>query len=129
MPLSSTRVANAYTGNPSGVSIYPVQVNHGYPDESLSGGTDVMRKLQNRLLVEQGREPRPESPRLAAGKYKTPVLRRPYYEMSDGFGSFEEAASEEATLKSDAELQKLIGSVRKGIDSLHKHLETTYIWD
>lgn len=118
-----------YVGNPDGQGIYPVQVGHGYPDESLSGGTDVMRKLQNRLLVEQGREPRPVSPRLAAGKYKTPVLRRPYYEMSDGFGSFEEAASEEATLKSDAELQRLIGSVRKDVDALHKHLETTYIWD
>jgi hypothetical protein len=57
------RQAN-YTGNPSGEGIYPVKVEHGY-DEPLAGGTDVMRKLQNRLLEEQGREPRPESPRLA----------------------------------------------------------------
>lgn len=71
MNNSSKRVAarflarNAdYTGNPSGEGIYPVKVEHGY-SEPLAGGTDVMRKLQNRLLEEQGRPPRPESPRLA----------------------------------------------------------------
>lgn len=57
----------SYGGNPSGESIYPVQVDHGYT-EPLAGGTDVMRKLQNRFLTEQGREPRPESPRLATHK-------------------------------------------------------------
>lgn len=63
--LFSTRLGS-YDGNPNGQGIYPHQVDHGY-GEPLAGGTDVMRKLQNRLLEEQGREPRPESPRLAAG--------------------------------------------------------------
>ena len=128
MPPSPTRVASAYAGNPDAQSIYPVQVDHGY-NESLSGGTDVMRSLQNRLLIEQGRDPRPDNPRLAAEKYKTPVLRRPYYEMTDGFGSLEEAASTQSTRKADAELRKRIQEVRKAVDSLHKYLEKSYIWD
>lgn len=56
--------AASYGGNPDEEPIYPHAVDHGY-GEPLAGGTDVMRKLQNRLLHEQGREERPESPRLA----------------------------------------------------------------
>jgi len=58
------RVAD-YQGNPGGNGIYPVEVDHGY-SEPLAGGTDVMRNLQNRLLEEQGREPRPVGERLAS---------------------------------------------------------------
>lgn len=54
-----------YKGNPDGQDIYPNEVGHGY-GEPLAGGTDIMRKLQNRLLHEQGRPQRPESPRLAS---------------------------------------------------------------
>lgn len=59
------RVAG-YSGNPDGKDIYPNKVDHGY-DEPLAGGTDVMRRLQNRLVHEQGDviPQRPESPRLA----------------------------------------------------------------
>lgn len=55
-----------YKGNPDGEDIYPHEVDHGY-GEPLSGGTDVMRRLQNRLIHEQGNviPQRPESPRLA----------------------------------------------------------------
>lgn len=66
--LFSTRLAgDAYLGNPDGQSIYENSIDHGYR-EPLAGGTDVMRKLQNQLLHEQGREQRPESPRLATNK-------------------------------------------------------------
>ena len=56
-----------YSGNPDGAPIYPNQIDHGY-GEPLAGGTDVMRRLQNQLLHEQGTDNlmRPESPRLAA---------------------------------------------------------------
>jgi hypothetical protein len=57
---------DVYRGNPNGQGIYPNEIDHGY-GEPLAGGTDVMRRLQNQFLVEQGREPRPESPRLARG--------------------------------------------------------------
>ncbi len=39
-------------------------VEHGLT-QPLSGGTDVMQKLQNQLLEDQGRPPRPENHRLA----------------------------------------------------------------
>lgn len=58
--------SDVYSGNPSGEGIYPNEIDHGYT-EPLAGGTDVMRKLQNQFLHEQGREQRPDSPRLARG--------------------------------------------------------------
>jgi len=56
-----------YQGNPGGGDIYPNEIAHGY-GEPLAGGTDVMRRLQNTLLHEQGNDEwmRPESPRLAS---------------------------------------------------------------
>ena len=45
--------------------IYEKQVDHGY-EQPLSGGHDIMKRLQDRLLIEQGREPRETNPRLAA---------------------------------------------------------------
>lgn len=121
------RVAD-YTGNPNGKGIYPVKVEHGY-GEPLAGGTDVMRKLQNRLLEEQGRPPRPESPRLAAAKHQTGVLREPYYKMGDGLVGLTDAARSEPQLREDTKLQKLIKDVAKAQTALHQHLEATYIWD
>lgn len=59
----NVRVA-AYGGNPNGQPIYPHEVDHGY-DQPLAGGSDVMKRLQNRLLQEQGQPQRPENPRLA----------------------------------------------------------------
>lgn len=60
---------SGYTGNPDGESIYPNEIEHGY-GEPLAGGTDVMRRLQNQLLHEQGHDDqtRPENPRLATLK-------------------------------------------------------------
>lgn len=118
----------SYDGNPSGKGIYPVEVDHGY-GEPLAGGTDIMRKLQNRLLVEQGREPRPESPRLAAGKYKTPVMRKPYYEMGDGLEGLKDVIQTDAGLKDDKKLRQLVKAIDDAVGELHKHLEANYIWD
>jgi len=72
--MGARKVAG-YDGNPDGKDIYPNKVDHGY-DEPLAGGTDVMRRLQNRLLHEQGNDDwvRPESPRLSSYK-GTPVER------------------------------------------------------
>jgi len=58
---------SGYEGNPGGKDIYPVKVDHGY-DEPLSGGWDIMKRLQDRLVTEQGRPEwvREPNPRLAA---------------------------------------------------------------
>jgi len=64
-----------YQGNEDGQDIYPNEVGHGY-GEPLAGGTDVMRQTQNRLLHEQGRSPRPDSPRLAGERVATRWLQR-----------------------------------------------------
>lgn len=53
-----------YKGNPDGQDIYPTQVDHGY-DQPIGGGTDVMKALQNRLLIEQGKTPRRSNPKIA----------------------------------------------------------------
>ena len=57
----------SYEGNPDGRPIYPNEIQHGY-GEPLAGGHDVMRRLQNNLLYEQGNtdQMRPTSPRVAA---------------------------------------------------------------
>jgi hypothetical protein len=63
------RLVSTYSGNPGGKPIYPNAIDHGY-GEPLAGGTDVMRRLQNQLLHEQGLDDlkRPESPRLASSR-------------------------------------------------------------
>jgi hypothetical protein len=127
--LFSTRLAgDAYTGNPNGQGIYPNEIDHGYT-EPLAGGTDVMRKLQNQFLHEQGREQRPDSPRLAAEKYKTPAVRNPFYSLSDGAVGMESAVKSEGHLSKDAKLVGLVGKVVAATDALHKYLNATYIWD
>lgn len=53
-----------YKGNPDGKDIYPREVDHG-EHEALSGGFDVMKRLQERYRVEQGHEgPYDNSPQL-----------------------------------------------------------------
>lgn len=61
------RYMASYSGNPDSKPIYPNFMDHG-EGEPLSGGTDVMRRLQNNLLHEQGNDDqkRPESPKVAA---------------------------------------------------------------
>ena len=56
---------SAYSGNPDGKPIYPVEVDHG-DNQALSGGFDVMKRLQDRYRIEQGHQPREQNPRLAA---------------------------------------------------------------
>lgn len=50
-----------------GKPIYPKPIDHGY-DQPLSGGFDMMKRLQDELVQEQGRPDwdRPDNPRLAA---------------------------------------------------------------
>lgn len=48
----------------STTDIYPNKIDHGY-SQALSGGTDVMKRLQDKFLIEQGRSPRESNPRLA----------------------------------------------------------------
>jgi hypothetical protein len=56
-----------YTGNPDGKDIYKNKIDHGY-DQPLAGGTDVMKRLQDQLLHEQGRPPRDPNPVLKGAK-------------------------------------------------------------
>lgn len=53
--LIKPRKMASYSGNPDGKPIYPTEIEHGY-DEPLAGGTDVMKRLQNQLLHEQGQD-------------------------------------------------------------------------
>lgn len=50
------------------------KIDHGY-DQPLAGGTDVMKRLQDQLLIEQGREPRESNPRLASTHTASEVQR------------------------------------------------------
>ena len=63
----------SYSGNPGGVPIYPNEIDHGVTTEPLAGGTDIMRRLQNNLLIEQGNTDlvRPESPKAASHGFPT----------------------------------------------------------
>ena len=63
-PPENARLAG-YSGNPDGGDIYPHEIDHGY-NQPLSGGWDIMKRLQDRLLIEQGRPPREPNPRLAS---------------------------------------------------------------
>lgn len=127
--LFSNRLAgDAYTGNPDGQGIYPNEIDHGYT-EPLAGGTDVMRRLQNQFRHEQGREQRPESPRLAAEKYRTTAVRSPYYSMGDGVIGLTSAVQSEPVLSKDEKLRTLLRNVSNASDAIYKHLEKTYIWD
>jgi len=105
-----------------------VEIEHGY-EEPLAGGTDVMRKLQNQLLEEQGRPPRPEASRLAASKPRTLALRSPFYEASDKVYGLMSAVQAEPMLREDKKLQQFAKGLKKLISDLHDHLDSTYIWD
>jgi hypothetical protein len=67
----------SYTGNPDGKPIYPHEIEHGY-EEPIAGGSDVMRRLQNQLLHEQGNtdQMRPVSPQMkASSDYENGVVQ------------------------------------------------------
>jgi len=53
----------AYSGNPGGKPIYDVEVDHG-EHQPLSGGHDIMKRLQDRYRIEQGHPPRDGNPQL-----------------------------------------------------------------
>ncbi len=56
----ATKVAFEYSN-----TVPPYEADHGY-GQPLAGGTDVMRQLLNNLRRENGLDPRPECPRIAA---------------------------------------------------------------
>ena len=58
-------------------------------------------------------------------KIKTVVFRAPYYELSDAIQGFKTVA----TQKKDAKLKSKAIKLQKELDSIHKHLESKYIWD
>ena len=63
----------AYSGNPDGKPIYPVEIDHGEV-EALSGGWDVMKRLQDQYRIEQGGEAREnQETRLARLNANTPT--------------------------------------------------------
>lgn len=70
-PLILEALAARKAKQATGVSPYQGIIDHGY-DQALSGGTDVMKRLQNQLLLEQSREPRDVGSRLASGGIMTP---------------------------------------------------------
>jgi hypothetical protein len=58
-------------------------------------------------------------------KLKTTLFRSPYYEISDAISDFKNVA----TSKKDAKLKAKVLKLQKELDSIHKHLESKYIWD
>jgi hypothetical protein len=59
---------------PPTTQIYERKVDHGY-EQPIAGGTDIMKRLQDQLLIEQGREPREKNPRLAADDPRLALCR------------------------------------------------------
>lgn len=57
--------AATLNGDPDSATIYPNKINHGY-DQPLAGGTDVMKRLQDKLLHEQGRPEREKNPKIGS---------------------------------------------------------------
>ena len=113
--------------------IYPVKIDHGY-EEPLSGGTDVMKRLQNQLRKEQGlpeRPPNPEIPKTAAAPDKplTSVLRKPYYAVGDAVVGIEDALTQDPVVAQDRKLKRLVVDLDTATRAIHKHLEKTYLWD
>lgn len=62
--LKRHAAAQEITGPPT-TAIYPKEIDHGY-EQPLAGGSDIMKRLQDQLLIEQGNTPREPNPRLAA---------------------------------------------------------------
>ena len=92
-----------------------VEIDHGY-EQPLAGGTDVVKRLQDQLLVEQGRPKREPNPRLASSRgvslFDLPVAE----ELMEGFRRISKVWSSEA----DAEqaLTRLL--VRAGLKESYR---------
>ena len=124
--LGSKKACDTYIGNPNGQGIYPNEIGHGY-DEPLAGGTDVMRKLQNQLLHEQGRDPRPESPRLAAvAKPSVPKLRKPLADTVAKVGALLDVVKMNPSVRGDRTLQGKANALKDALDALHSYIDDTY---
>ena len=121
---------------PKTTDIYPTAMNHGW-DEPLSGGTDVMRRVQNDFRHEQGLPTRPSSPevpKVAAkkGDKRSPVetdIRHPYYDMGDQMGSLEDALKGDPKVSKDRAVMKAFSDLRKADKDLYKELTARYLWD
>lgn len=132
LPLTRILIKHAKDW-PQTTDIYPNKIDHGY-GEPLSGGTDVMRKVQNQLRHEQGLPTRPESdPVPKAAGYddlpRTDMLRRPYYEMTDGLYSLRQAILSTPELRGDKQLVGFMKKVMGAATKLERHMSANYRWD
>jgi hypothetical protein len=65
----------AYSGNPDGKPIYDVKVDHGEV-HALSGGHDIMKRLQDQYRIEQGGEARDnQEKRLASWDWRNDGIK------------------------------------------------------
>ena len=75
----------AYSGNPDGKPIYDVSIDHG-EEHALSGGHDVMKRLQDQYRIEQGGEARENQEKRLAAETSEWTMNRPFSGMvSDAF--------------------------------------------
>jgi len=95
---------------PETTDIYPHKMDHGW-DEPLAGGTDVMRRVQNELLREQGLPERPDSRKVAA-------VDDPFHDLTAAALEFRMAAN----ASGDKRLVKLASQVEKLVDDISDHL-------
>ena len=86
-----------------------------------------MRKLQNQLLHEQGRDPRPESPRLAAvAKPSVPKLRKPLADTVAKVGALLDVVKMNPSVRGDRTLQGKANALKDALDALHSYIDDTY---
>ena len=63
------------------------------------------------------------------GKVQTGVLRDPFYKLSDGLYALKGEVQDDPQLRQDSQLLRKIEALMKDLNNLHRHLESTYIWD
>ena len=59
-------------------------------------------------------------------KIKTPLLRKPYYEMSDQVYRLKEITENEIV---DQTLKEKVDAIFNAQNELHTYMESKYIWD
>lgn len=109
-----------YKGNPDNNDIYPHEVDHGY-GEPVAGGTDVMRKLQNQLLHEQGNTEwmRSESPKHARSFSDMPS--KAGGTNMDKLAELEALAGCGCDSKKSMDSEPVLGMDEDGMPSYHDH--------
>ncbi len=59
----------------------------------------------------------------------TTNVRHPFYDMSGRLFTLQEAVDGDPVMRVDDKLQGILLGIRAEIDSLHAHLDETYLWD